>query len=361
MFQSAAGILLLIFLALQAVPARAGENARYGENAWGGGPFIRFLDAAVVRGDRVLLGEVAVPVGGVTPERWEKLAVRELWPAPPESGRAMNMTRPKLQEAVMMTMKDLAPYCLFPGSMVLRRGGVLVGGEEIRSLVEKQLTSFLSALPGEVLLKDFRLPRHIFLEHAGQELVMETPRRAEPGRVGVRLLVLEVDGTVRQKLSGTVSAECWADVPCAVVGMNRDDLLDHGKITYKRMNLAGLRGEPWDGRGGPWRLVRPLSIEQVICRGDLAPVPTVRKGTTVTVLYEGKNVRLAAQAEALADGAAGESIPVRNLQSRKEVFAQVRDAQTVGINAARGFNPQAAPAAARLRPGEWEPGGSPPP
>jgi flagella basal body P-ring formation protein FlgA len=323
----AAGVLLLVCLALLAAPARAGAGDAI--------PFIRFLDAAVVRGDKVLLGEVAAPVGNVPPDRWEKLAARELWPAPPENGRPVNMTRPKLQEAVMLTMNDLAPYCLFPGSMVLRRGGVLIGREEIRSLVEKELSAALSALPGEVLLKDFRLPQHIFLDHAGQELVVEKPRKAEPGRLGVRLFVREADGTVRQKLSGTAAAECWADVPCAAVGMNKDDLLDHGKITYKRVNLAVLRGEPWDGRGGPWRLARPLSIEQVICRGDLAPVPTVRKGDTVTILYEGNNVRLTARAEALADGAAGENIPVRNTQSRKEVFAQVRDAQTVSIHAVR--------------------------
>jgi flagella basal body P-ring formation protein FlgA len=320
----AAGVCLLACLALYAVPARAADEA----------PFIRFLDAAVVRGDKVLLGEVAVPVGDVPPARWEKLAARELWPAPPENGRLVSMTRPRLQEAVVRTMNDLAPYCLFPGSTVLRRGGVLIGREAIRSLVEKELSAYLSALPGDVLLKDFRLPQHVFLDHAGQELVVEKPRRTEPGRIGVRLFVREVDGTVRQKLGGTVAVECWADVPCAAVGMNKDDLLDHGKITYRRMNLAVLRGEPWDGRGGPWRLVRPLGIEQAIGRGDLAPVPTVRKGDTVTILYEGNNVRLTARAEALADGAAGENIPVRNTQSRKEVFAQVRDAQTVGIRAA---------------------------
>jgi flagella basal body P-ring formation protein FlgA len=329
MFRSAAGIFLLVCFALHAVPARAGESGG------GGAPFIRFLDAAVVRGDRVLLGEVAAPVGDIPADRWEQLAARELWPAPPENGRPMNMTRPRLQEAVLLTMKDLAPYCLFPGSVTLRRGGVLIGREEIRSLVEKELTVYLAVLPGEVLLKDFRLPRYVFLDHAGQELVVEKPHRAEPGRLSVRLTVREADGTVRQKLTGTVSAECWADVPCAAVGMNRDDLLDHGKTTYRRVNLAGLRGEPWDGRGGPWRLVRPLSIEQVICRGDLAPVPTVRKGDAVTILYEGNNVRLTARAEALADGTAGENILVRNTQSRKEVFALVRDAQTVSINAAR--------------------------
>jgi flagella basal body P-ring formation protein FlgA len=153
----------------------------------------------------------------------------------------------------------------------------------------------------------------------------------EAGRLSVRLFVRESDGQIRQKLTGTVFVDCFADIPCAARGMNRDDLLDHSQIIYKRMNLAGLRGEPWDGRGGPWRLVRPIPVEQVIYSTDLASIPTVRKGEVVTVLYEGKSVRLTALAEAMSDGMAGESISVRNLQSRKEVFGMVRDAKTVLI------------------------------
>ena len=50
------------------------------------------------------------------------------------------------------------------------------------------------------------------------------------------------------------------------------------------------------------------------------------------MLYEGKYVRLTLQAEALSDGSAGETIPVRNLQSRKEIYGLVRDSSTVVVN-----------------------------
>ncbi len=48
-----------------------------------------------------------------------------------------------------------------------------------------------------------------------------------------------------------------------------------------------------------------------------------------TLVYEGKNMRLTTKAEALADGVAGESIPVRNVQSKRELYGVVRDAETV--------------------------------
>lgn len=293
---------------------------------------IRFLEAAVVNGPVVLLGEVAVPVGNIPPGTWEKLSRRELWPSPDKAARAVNMTRPRLQEAVMHTMRDLAPYCLFPGSMALQRGGVLIGKDDIQRLVESELAPHLASLAGEAVLNDFRLPQYIFLTHGGQALELEAPRKVMAGRLSIRLLVREMDGSVKQRLTGTVLVDCWSDVPVAASTMNKEELLEHTKVTFKRMNLAQLRGVTWDGRGGPWRLMRPLAPGQVILQSDLAHIPTVRKGSRITLLYEGKNVRLTVQAEALTDGSAGETIPVRNMQSRKEVYGLVRDSSTVVVN-----------------------------
>ncbi|MDL2268136.1 flagellar basal body P-ring formation chaperone FlgA, partial [Desulfovibrio sp. OttesenSCG-928-G15] len=180
-------------------------------------------------------------------------------------------------------------------------------------------------------LTDFRLPQHVFMQHSGQELVLDLAKKMTPGRNSLRLLVKEMDGTVVQKLTGSVFADCWAEVPCSTVTLNRDDLLEHSKVTFKRMNLANLRSDPWDGRGGPWRVSRPIGVGQVIYASDVAHIPTVRKGSIVTLVYEGRTVQLALQAEALADGAAGETILVRNLESRKDVYAVVRDSSTVVV------------------------------
>jgi flagella basal body P-ring formation protein FlgA len=328
---AAAFALLCLCAAWALAPARAaseGEKEIDLNEPWR----IRFLEAAIVQGDAVRLGEVAVPIGNMSPETWTELAKRELWPSPPE-GKAMNMTRPKLQEAVMRSMKDLAPYTLFPGSMALQRGGVLIGKEAIQHMVQSELAPYLASLPGETALTDFRLPQYVFMAHAGQQLVLEPLKKVTPGRLSLRLLVREMDGSSKQKLTGSVFADCWAEVPSSTVILNRDDLLDHTKVTFKRTNLATLRGEPWDGRGGPWRVNRPIGVDQVIYKTDVAPIPTVRKGSIVTLLYEGPTVRLTTQAEALADGSAGETIALRNVQSRREVHGLIRDATTATITA----------------------------
>jgi flagella basal body P-ring formation protein FlgA len=168
--------LLCLCVAWTAAPARAALDGAKGidlNEPWR----IRFLEAAVVQGDTVRLGEVAVPLGNMPVETWEELAKRELWPSPPE-GRAMSMTRPRLQEAVMRHMKELSPYTLFPGSMALQRGGVLIGKEAIQHMVQSELAPYLASLPGETALTDFRLPQYVFMAHAGQQLVLEPLKKS---------------------------------------------------------------------------------------------------------------------------------------------------------------------------------------
>ena len=319
----------------QEAPASNTPNY-YGQAPTGEVPWrIRFFEAAIIEGDTVLLGEVAIPAGEIPPALWEQYKKRPLWPAPPANKGAVNMTRPKLQEAVVHTMKDLAPYCLFPGSMALQRGGAVVDRATIQQTVTKELTPYLAALPGETTLSDFRLPQSIFLEHQGQTLQLEEIKKISAGRTSVRLLVKELDGKVVQKISGSVFIDCWTEVPSAAAPLNRDDILTPDKITFVRQNLAHLKGNIWDGRGGPWRVVRPLGVQQVIYQNDLSYIPTVRKGSIVTLTYIGNSITLTTQAEALADGSVGENIAVRNLQSKKEVFAVIKDASSVVIQSQR--------------------------
>ena len=294
---------------------------------------IRFLEAAVINGPYVLLGEIAVPVGDMPPQQWRELSQRALWPAPQQEKKPMNMTRPRLQEAVVQTMNDLAPYCLFPGSLAIQRGGAVFTREQIQNVAINHLTPALAVLPGEASFDDFRLPAYIFTAHEGQSLEAEPPKKISAGRMNFRLLVRELDGSVTQRISASAFVNCWTEAPAASAPLNRDDVLTPETVTFTRINLAHTRGEVWDGRGGPWRIVRPIGADQVIYQSDLGHIPTIRKGNTITLVYEGKSLRLTVPGEAMADGVPGESIPVRNIQSRKQIFGIVRDANTVLVNA----------------------------
>ncbi len=88
----------------------------------------------------------------------------------------------------------------------------------------------------------------------------------------------------------------------------------------------------WDGRGGPYRVMRSIGSEQVIYTADLSGVPTVRRGRTVNLIYNKGNIKLTVTAQAQDDAGLGDVITVRNMQSKKLVSATVQSADTVLIN-----------------------------
>lgn len=310
-----------------ALPGLAFGN---GKGIYDGSWRLRIKDAAVVNGETVTLGEIAEPIGVVAPELWNQLSTVSLWPSPP-AGKPMSMTRPKIQQAMAHYAKELSSLCTYPASMTIQQGGAVFTADDLQALVVKTLTPQIRALPGEASLQDFRLPSALFIPKEGQTAELEGPVSLIPGRISLRIAVKDFDGSVVRRVTGTVFMDLWAEIPCAGTPLNKDEVLGPERVTFMRKNLAQIKGTVWDGRGGPWRMMRPVGMGQPIMQIDVAVIPTVQKGAPVTMVYEGKNFTLTVPGEALTDGARGETIPVRNLQSKKELRATVRDGLTVVV------------------------------
>lgn len=298
---------------------------------------LRVLEAATVSGTVIRLGEIAVPVGDIPQEIWSKLANLELWNAPEENGKSLNLTRPRLQQMLSNSLgRSIAALCLYPPSATIQRGGVVLDADAVQQITVRTLTPLMAQLPGEADLTDFRLPTYVFLNHKGQNLELDTPARLSPGRLSLRFSVREADGSVARRLTGTVFLNNWVTVPCSAAALNKGQLLQPEHVTFVRKNMAYTREEPWDMSGGPWRLNRPLAPEQTITAADISFVPTITKGSVITIVYESGTVRLSAKAEAMSDGVTGESIMVRNVHSKRQVYATIQDGATVVVRRGGG-------------------------
>lgn len=311
-----------------AVPPIAGEQLpMLDEDDWR----LKVRQAAVVEGDSVLLGHIAEPLGEIDEGLWLHLSERQLWPAPSQEGKPLQVNRSRLAQALRQVLgKDLAGRCILPTSLVIQRGGVVFGEDVLRDYVVRSLTPQLAAMPGETELGDFRLPEYIFLAHAGQRIQLE-PGKLAPGRIPLRFAVQEADGSVLRRVSGTVNLTLWITVPAASRPISKGEGLSPDSITFMRFNASQLRDLPWDGHGGPWQTVRALSTGEAILQSDLVSQNMVRRGDVLTLDYERGNLHISTKVEALADGAPGETIAVRNLQTKKQIYATVRDGNTVEI------------------------------
>ncbi|MDR2503789.1 MAG: flagellar basal body P-ring formation chaperone FlgA [Deltaproteobacteria bacterium] len=323
---------LMVLPVILGLPATLlAEGVRATSAAFKDAPWrLRLLEAAVVEGPLIRLGEIARPAGPMPEDIWQALAGRELWPAPEEKTPPLNLTRPRLQQAILNSLgRELAALCLYPPSLTLQRGGRLLDEADVQELTVKTLTTLLTTLPGESSFSDFRLPTQIFLADKSQYLELEAPAAISPGRLSLRYVVREADGGASRRLTGSVFVDCWATVPCLSKAANKGEVIRPEHVSFVRKNLAYLRETPWDGRGGPWQAQRAIFADQAILESDLGYVPTVKKGDLLRLVFESPSVRLSATVEALADGVGGEAIPVRNVRSKRQIYAFVLDAQTV--------------------------------
>lgn len=320
------GIIVGLGLVFWAMHAKAEAQAEWR---------IKIMDAAVVNGANVLLGEIAEPLGNYPQKEWDELKNKELWPSPQELGKPMSISRNKLKEQIRGYLGDLERICVYPSSLAMQQGGALLSESDLRGLVVKYLTANLVGLPGEVNFSDIKTPSYIFLSHTQQQVVPSLITRAGAGRMSLRFEVLDIDGTPLRRYTGSAFVDLWVNVPCASIPLNKEDQVDVDKIVFMRKNMAHIRGnveDLWDGRGGPYRLMRSVGAEQVIYTSDLSGVPAVRRGKNVNLVYSKGSIKLIVTAQAQDDAALGDVITVRNLQTKKLVSGVVQSSDTVLIN-----------------------------
>ena len=289
---------------------------------------LRILDSDVVNDSIVRLGDIAVPLGNMTQAEWLRLASMPLWASPDVSGKPLQINKQRLQTALREALGELADSCLLPNSLAIQLGGSVLREEDLRVLVTHQLTPQMNLLGGRSDLTDFRLPPYTFLAHSGQQVVIE-PTAIAPGRINLRFAVQEMDRSIVRRFNGSVFMDLWMGVPCPIRPINRGEAVTQDLITFVEANLAYQQGAVWDGRGGPWQAVRPLGASQTILASDLVPLAAMHRGDKVTMVYEKGNIALSIIVEVLEEGGPGDTILVRNIESRKQIYATVIDQNTV--------------------------------
>lgn len=292
---------------------------------------LKIAPAAVTRSQNVLLGDIAAPLGEMPPGLWEELKTRELWEAPPEEGKPLQINKSRLSQALNQALgNEYSGRFILPSSLVIQKGGIVFREDDLRNYVINSLAPQLAAMPGEAELTEFRLPDYIFLAHSGQQVQLE-PGKIAPGRVPLRFAVQEADGSVLRRVAGTARLTLWITAPAATRPLNKGETLTPDAVTFMRVNAGQMKDLPWDGQGGPWQVIRSVGKGETILQSDLASKSMVRRGNILTLNYERGNLRMTLQAEALADGEPGATIPVRNLQTKKQIYATVKDGSTVEI------------------------------
>ena len=134
-----------------------------------------------------------------------------------------------------------------------------------------------------------------------------------------------VDGLPVRRVPLNVRLEHWVDAWQTQGSLARQAAVSPSQLTVTAVDTLRERGEliyaDQDLRG--YETARPLSPGTVLTWRHLARRPAVRQGAQVDVTAREGLLAITLRAQALEDGAIGDFIRVRNLQSRREFRAQI--------------------------------------
>lgn len=160
--------------------------------------------------------------------------------------------------------------------------------------------------------------------------VNQKPQDSRPGRKTITVTIL-VDGNEQGQVRMNGDLQLFADVVCTTRRLARNEIITAGDVMTVRQDISlldtGLVNKPEQVIGR--KLKTSLRPGATLFAHLLDSPPLVTRGDLVTITARSATVRITAPGEARSTGALGETIKVKNLMSRREIFARVTAAGLV--------------------------------
>ena len=205
--------------------------------------------------------------------------------------------------------------------------------EEIRQAVTRFLEEVQPWETAEVRVREVRIPGCIFLPTAPYDLTMRVPSNARYlGHTPVEVIFNQ--GKAEEK---KVWVNAYLEVLSPVVvtrrPMARHETVSTEDVCLEDRDLAQVPAGAMADVSGVvgQRLRRTVGIGTVL-RGDmLENPPLVQRGDLVRLLIETERLKVTALGRVDERGGRGDTVRVINLDSKRRVYGQVVDSQTVRV------------------------------
>ncbi len=154
--------------------------------------------------------------------------------------------------------------------------------------------------------------------------VQKKPKTAHLGRKIVSVTLL-VDGKDYGQVKMSGDLQLFGNVICTNKRLSRNSILSEDDISLVRQNISmldsGLIQDPQKAIGKKIR--SSLRAGAILYSQLLESPPLVKRGDLVTIIAQSQSLRVTVPGEVRNTGALGDLVRVKNLQSRREVYAKV--------------------------------------
>lgn len=298
----------------------------------GEGAQVKLYTTATVDGESVLLGQIAEIVAA-DPAVKEKLSAIEIGRAP-LPGQS-SYFHPNRIEVLIRQQTEIAGSCqiVAAGPVKVVRNHRTVSAEQIRTTVLKYIETHAPWDQRQMKVRPIRYDQAVIVPPGNVTLQISAARHtnwlgAEPFTVRIM-----VNGESVRRIAVTTYIEVWQEVYLAAKPIGRGQPITPAEVKVQKMDLARMpsnaivRADQVIGK----RANRAIAINSILRDDQVEKEPAIRKGDLVQVLAESQVFKVSTQAVAQENGCVGDRIELINRRSKKKIYAQVVNAETVKV------------------------------
>jgi flagella basal body P-ring formation protein FlgA len=211
----------------------------------------------------------------------------------------------------------------------------------VRAMEEAELTSLIAAAVQNEYVKDLGELELRFSSPWQTVMVPDEP-------LSVTLTQMPANGVNANFLAGfdlwngkervghwqaVFQARVWRQLPVAHSTLLRGQLLRDADVTLERRDALALRDVVLQisKDDNSLALVENISAGQVVPNRAVRPRPVLKRGQVVDGIFEQGTLSISLKVEILEDGLVGQTIRVRNPNTRRELYGKVQNEETVRI------------------------------
>jgi len=250
----------------------------------------------------------------------------------PAFGQRLVLPRARVAELLAAAVPDLAG-AEWAGAeqIVVTRRRRLLAEPEIKSMLAEQLQREHARARGEVEVRFTRSWTPVVVPDEPLTLVLaDLPLSGLSPNFIVRF-ELRTERELAGSWQMPVQAKLWKEVWVAASALVRGQALSEAGLALERRDMLTLR----DAQSGPLSAAGGFEVVMNVQEG--APLqahylrlrPLVRRGQVVDAILRDSGLNVVLKVELLENGAAGQIVRVRNVQSRREFRGKVENEQTI--------------------------------
>jgi flagella basal body P-ring formation protein FlgA len=201
-------------------------------------------------------------------------------------------------------------------------------------VLEKIQGDFLPTLPWEeVRLEKVEWAENLVLPAGKTEVKFECQPQTNWAVPFYLVANFNVDGELVRKLFLRTTLAVYSPVPVSLVPLTPQEDITPGKIRWEKRRLTSLLHLPIANEieFAEKRVRYSIPAGTLLTKSLLYAPPLIKRGDEVKLVYQDQTLQVTTMAKSLGSGIRGERVKVMNLESKREILAEVLDSKTVRV------------------------------